>query len=64
MTLWTIVLHGTRKPVLPNDCNPDSDDEGMLCYRSREAAEKAAKWRSQLYGLACHACEVERAVLS
>jgi hypothetical protein len=56
--LWTIV-HTDRlsprkgKPVIPFDCNPGSSDEGMLVYRSKDAAANAARHQRDTYGLAC-----------
>ncbi len=47
---YTIVNeHGV--PVLPLDENPDSEDEGMLVYRSQEAAQAAADYQMLCYDL-------------
>lgn len=47
--LWTIVFCDTGDPVPPFDCNPEHHDEGMLVYRSREAAEAAAVHQAKSY---------------
>jgi hypothetical protein len=59
--LWTVIDHATRRPVVPVDCNPQSDDEGFLVYRSRTAAELAAEHQSDLYDLDCQACRLDLA---
>lgn len=38
-------------PILPFDCNPDSDDQGMLVYRSKDAAQAAADYQTDWYDL-------------
>lgn len=51
MELWTIV-NEDKLPVPPYDCNPDfPDDEGMLVYRSREAAMFASDHQNKMYDL-------------
>lgn len=50
---WTIVHKGGWEPVVPADCNPGSQDEGMLVYRSREAAQKAADHQFDTYEVDC-----------
>ena len=56
---WTIVLSGTKQAVLPFDCNPDHEsDEGMLVYRSREAAKCSAKHQLELYQVDCVPCKL------
>lgn len=50
--LWTLVHH-TGMPVIPFDCNPKSKDDGMLVYRSRQAALAASKHQNRMYGLDC-----------
>jgi hypothetical protein len=57
--LWTIVHSDTKNPVLPMDCNPKSDDEGMLLYRSQKAAELAADYQTEMYDLVCEARRVD-----
>ena len=55
---WTIV-DKDKTPILPYDCNPDfEDDEGMLVYRSIEAAFKAGKHQHELYDIECFPCEL------
>ncbi len=46
-SLFTILNRGTHEPVVPFDANPDSDDEGMLVYRCRAAAESAAEHQAE-----------------
>jgi hypothetical protein len=58
--LWTVVMRATGMPVLPVDCNPESDDEGMLVYRSRRAADTAAEHQSDMYGLDCEARRLDK----
>ena len=57
--LWTVIDHATRIPVVPFDCNPESEDEGFLVYRSKRAAELAAEHQSELYELDCQACRLD-----
>lgn len=57
--LYTIVHIQSLRPVVPFDCNPDSDDEGMLVYGSFEAASKAADHQNGLYDVECIAFRVE-----
>jgi hypothetical protein len=59
--LWTIVHSDTKKPVLPMDCNPESDDEGMLVYRSQKAAELAAEYQAEMYDIVCEARRLDEA---
>ncbi len=54
-SLFTILNRGTHEPVVPFDANPDSDDEGMLVYRCRAAAESAAEHQAECYDLDCEA---------
>ena len=49
--LFTIVYHGTVVAVVPLDSNPESDDQGMLVYRSYEAAEAACRAQADLHEL-------------
>jgi len=55
VNLWTLRWFNTENGsggsiVPPGDCNPGSDDEGMLVYRSLEAADKSAQHQTELYG--------------
>jgi hypothetical protein len=56
-TYWTVVLPRSRKPVLPYDCN-DNDDQGMLVYRSEEAAKASCRHRYDLYSIRCKPCRL------
>lgn len=52
---WTLRWfdYGTDEPsdfVYPQDENPESDDEGLLVYLSKEAADAAAIYQSMLWG--------------
>lgn len=51
--LWTLVWvngSGKREDIVPPmDCNPASCDEGMLVYRSFEAAGLAAEHQTTMY---------------
>lgn len=49
--LWTIVHREDRQPVVPFDCNPGCDDEGMLVYWNYKAARSAATHQNLLYGI-------------
>jgi hypothetical protein len=60
--LWTIVHRASGKPVVPYDTNPGSDDEGMLVYRSRKAAELAAEHQSDMYDLDCEARRLDKVI--
>lgn len=51
MSYWTIVHRDSRTPVVPFDCNPKSEDDGMLVYRSRQAAVAACKHQNHMYDL-------------
>lgn len=51
MSYWTIVHRIGREPVLPFDSNPRSEDEGMLVYRSHQAAVAASKHQNRMYNL-------------
>lgn len=47
---WVVCTEG-GDPIVPFDCNPEFEaDEGMLVYRSREAAEASARHQESLYG--------------
>lgn len=59
--LWTLKLPDGQ-PVVPYDSNPGSHDEGMLVYRSEEAAISAAKHQNEMYELNCEPCRL-RSVL-
>lgn len=37
-------------PIVPYDCNPGSDDDGLLVYRSKAAAEHSATHQTDVYG--------------
>jgi hypothetical protein len=59
--LFTIILPGREKiPVVPFDCNPGHDDEGMMVYRSRKAAVFSAKHQNGLYDLDCIAISLSK----
>jgi hypothetical protein len=58
--LWTIVKRTSGDPVVPLDCNPSSDDQGMLVYRSRVAAESAAEYQSDMYDVDCEARRLDK----
>ena len=47
---WTLV-DADGCIVLPVDCNPGHEDQGMLVYRSYEAALSAAKHQENSYDL-------------
>lgn len=47
---WTVVWNTDGRPVSPLDRNPGSPDEGMLVYRTRKAAQLAAKHQTDSYG--------------
>lgn len=51
LELWTIVDE-FDDPILPVDGN-DHEDQGMLVYRSKDAAKSAAKYQNGLYDLNC-----------
>lgn len=36
-------------PIPPLDCNPSCEDQGMLVYRSLEAASLAAQHQTEMY---------------
>jgi hypothetical protein len=55
MEFWTVVHSDTGEPVLPFDANPESDDEGMLVYLSKIAAEASARHQAETYDLTCQA---------
>ena len=60
--LFTVVNRQTGIPIVPIDCNPESDDEGMLVYWSREAAELAAEHQSERYEMDCEARSLNRVI--
>lgn len=60
--LFTVVNRSTGEPVTPFDCNPQSDDEGMLVYWSRRAAELAAEHQAEHYDLDCEARSLDRII--
>ena len=47
---WVLVWMPSGNPIVPYDSNPESDDEGMLVYRSKRAGELAAKHQMEMYG--------------
>lgn len=65
--LWTIVQplgaedsdgeDISGRPIVPADHNTHSD-EGMLVYRSEEAATAAAEYQNELYSLDCLPCRL------
>ncbi|MEN6507139.1 MAG: hypothetical protein ABFD92_21595 [Planctomycetaceae bacterium] len=59
--LWTVVLCKSNEPVVPIDDNPESDDQGMIVYRSQRAAELAAEYQAEMYGIDCRACRMDKA---
>jgi hypothetical protein len=46
---WTVVWKQNMEPIVPFDSNPASDDEGLLVYRSKVAAEHAAIHQQEMY---------------
>ena len=53
---WVVCDDEFGEPILPVDCNPGCEgDEGMLVYRSKEAADSSANHQSGMYGIPCHA---------
>ena len=58
MKYWTIVHLESDIPVIPFDCNPRSKDEGMLVYRSYQAALAACVHQQSLYGIRCEPCKL------
>lgn len=47
-----VVCNGSGTPLTPFDCNPEhEEDEGMMVYRSREAAEASGRHQQNLYGV-------------
>ena len=51
--LWVLWVPASKKPVIPWDCNPGHNDEGMLVYSSHDAAMSAATHQRELYGVEC-----------
>lgn len=51
--LWTLSRKSDGKPVPPFDCNPGHDDQGMLVYRSEEAALSEASHQFSQYDIPC-----------
>lgn len=47
---WTVVWSPSMTPIVPYDCNPGSDDDGLLVYRSKAAAEHSATHQTDVYG--------------
>ncbi len=47
---WTVVWSPSMTPIVPYDENPGSDDEGLLVYRSKTAAEHSANHQQKMYG--------------
>lgn len=47
---WTVVWMPSNRPIVPYDANPKSDDEGLLVYRTKKAAELAADHQFEMYG--------------
>lgn len=58
---YTLVHVGTYDPVLPTDCNEHAD-EGMLVYRSKSAANIAAKHQMSLWTLKCRAVKLSAVI--
>lgn len=48
--LYVLVWDDFGTEVVPFDCNPSHKDQGMLVYRSKEAADMAAEHQTDLYG--------------
>jgi hypothetical protein len=61
--LWTVVDRKTREPVPPVDYNPDSNDQGIMVFRSRSAARMSASYQNGLYDVDYAACRLDRAKL-
>lgn len=59
--LWTIVLRRDGSPVVPFDAN-EHEDQGMLVYLTREAAEVAAEHQADLYEIDCEARRLDKAL--
>ncbi len=60
---WTLIWKGTTTPVIPFDCNPGSDDKGMLVYCTKKAARNACRHQEDLYDVLCEPVrldEIER----
>lgn len=55
--LWTL-QNEDGQPVVPYDSNPGHHDEGMLVYRSEEAAESASQHQNEMYELNCKPCRL------
>jgi hypothetical protein len=51
-----VVTGKCRRPIHPVDENPGNEDQGMMVYFSREAAEKAAEYQNDMYELDAIAC--------
>jgi hypothetical protein len=57
--LYTVIMRDSGHPVLPVDTN-EHDDQGLLVYLSREAAESAAEHQAELYDLDCMAQRLDK----
>lgn len=50
--LWALFwIDENGQAVLPIDCNPGHEDQGMLVYRSEEAAKASAERQNNLCGV-------------
>jgi len=61
-SLHVLCLNQVGPPVavLPFDCNPGSDDEGMLVYNTFEACIHAAEHHKRMYDI--DACPIQLGV--
>jgi hypothetical protein len=51
VVVWSPEFQGDEIiPIAPMDCNEEHEDQGMLVYRSKEAAEAMARKQESLYG--------------
>ncbi len=46
--LWTLIYGEDGEPVLPDDDNPDQNDQGLIVYRSEVAAKSAANYQNTI----------------
>lgn len=62
--LWCVVRDDNGKPIPPFDDSCHPTDDGMLVYRSKEAAECSAEHQADLYEIPCHAVPLNEAILA
>jgi hypothetical protein len=50
---WVLVWDDgkTIVPIVPEDENPGDDDQGMIVYRTKDAAENAAQHQQDFWSL-------------